>query len=89
MDDSFPEIHKSEGILNVKGRNKTMNIKAEQKQKVTLPSPLFRDPIYDTNGEKGLKRKLSALRTFYSYYFKKELIETNPTLLIDMPKSKC
>ena len=38
MDDSFPEIHKSEGILNVKGRNKTMNIKAEQKQKVTLPS---------------------------------------------------
>lgn len=24
-----------------------MNIKAEQKQKVTLPSPLFRDPIYD------------------------------------------
>ena len=41
---------------------------------------------YTTNGEKGLKRKLSALRTFYSYYFKKELIETNPTLLIDMPK---
>ena len=33
--------------MNVKGRNKTMNIKAEQKQKVTLPSPLFRDPIYD------------------------------------------
>ena len=31
----------------MKGRNKTMNIKAEQKQKVTLPSPLFRDPIYD------------------------------------------
>ena len=29
---------------------------------------------------------MSALRTFYSYYFKKELIETNPTLLIDMPK---
>ena len=41
---------------------------------------------YTTNGEKGLKRKLSALRTFYSYYFKKELIETNPTLLIDMKK---
>lgn len=26
---------------------------------------------YTTNGEKGLKRKLSALRTFYSYYFKR------------------
>ena len=41
---------------------------------------------YTTNGEKGLKRKLSSLRTFYSYFFKKELIQTNPTLLVDMPK---
>ncbi len=39
-----------------------------------------------TNGEKGIKRKLSALRTFYAYYYKHELIKTNPTLLIDMPK---
>ena len=41
---------------------------------------------YITNGEKGIKRKMSALRAFYSYYFKRELIKTNPTLLIDMPK---
>ncbi|MCI5649097.1 MAG: tyrosine-type recombinase/integrase [Fusicatenibacter sp.] len=41
---------------------------------------------FTTNGEKGLKRKLSSLRTFYTYYYKKELIETNPTLLVDMPK---
>ena len=41
---------------------------------------------YITNGEKGIKRKLSALRTFYVYYYKHELIQTNPTLLIDMPK---
>ena len=41
---------------------------------------------YTTNGEKGLKRKLSSLRTFYSYFFKKEMIQTNPTLLVDMPK---
>lgn len=39
-----------------------------------------------TNGEKGLKRKMSALRSFYSYYFKHEMIRTNPTLLVDMPK---
>ncbi len=39
-----------------------------------------------TNGEKGLKRKLSALRAFYAYYYKREMISTNPTLLIDMPK---
>lgn len=41
---------------------------------------------YTTNGEKGLKRKLSSLRTFYAYFFKKEMIQTNPTLLVDMPK---
>ena len=39
-----------------------------------------------TNGEKGIKRKLSALRTFYAYFFKREMITTNPTVLIDMPK---
>lgn len=40
----------------------------------------------NTNGERGLKRKISALRSFYSYYYKREMIHTNPTLLIDMPK---
>ena len=39
-----------------------------------------------TNGERGLKRKISALRSFYAYYFRREMIKTNPTLLIDMPK---
>ncbi len=39
-----------------------------------------------TNGERGLKRKMSALRSFYAYYYKRELIKTNPTLLVDMPK---
>ncbi len=41
---------------------------------------------YITNGEKGIKRKLSALRAFYAYFYKREMIKTNPTLLIDMPK---
>lgn len=39
-----------------------------------------------TNGEKGLKRKMSALRSFYAYYYKRQMISTNPTLLVDMPK---
>ena len=39
-----------------------------------------------TNHEKGLSRKLSALRTFYGYFYKRQIIEKNPTLLIDMPK---
>ena len=40
----------------------------------------------ETNGEVGLKRKISALRSFYAYYFKREMITTNPTVLIDVPK---
>ncbi|MCD8023070.1 MAG: tyrosine-type recombinase/integrase [Lachnospiraceae bacterium] len=39
-----------------------------------------------TNGERGLKRKMSALRSFYAYYYKREMIHSNPTLLVDMPK---
>lgn len=41
---------------------------------------------YVTNSQSGIKRKLSSLRSFYSYFFKRELIKTNPTLLVDMPK---
>ena len=40
----------------------------------------------ETNGERGLKRKVSALRSFYAYYYKREMIHTNPTVLIDVPK---
>ncbi len=39
-----------------------------------------------TNGERGLKRKISSLRSFYAFYYRHEMIGTNPTVLIDMPK---
>ena len=38
------------------------------------------------NGEKGLARKMSALRSFYGYYYKRQMISKNPTLLVEMPK---
>ena len=40
----------------------------------------------ETNGERGLKPKISALRSFYAYYYKREMIHSNPTVLIDVPK---
>lgn len=46
----------------------------------------IRDDELVTNGEKGLSRKMSALRSFYNYYFKRQAISRNPTLLVDMPK---
>ena len=41
----------------------------------------------ETNGERGLKRKMSSLRSFYAYYYKHEFIQTNPTVLVDVPKT--
>ncbi len=48
--------------------------------------------VYDKNGvtltnaERAAKRKLCALRRFFAYYYRYELISNNPTLKVDMPK---
>lgn len=39
-----------------------------------------------TNSERGIKRKLSALRGFYRYYYSHEVINYDPTVMIEMPK---
>ncbi|MCQ2080140.1 MAG: tyrosine-type recombinase/integrase [Lachnospiraceae bacterium] len=39
-----------------------------------------------TNDERGKKRKLSALKSFYKYYYCAELIKTNPAQLVSLPK---
>ena len=38
------------------------------------------------NEERGKSRKLASLRSFYNYYFRNQLIETNPAVLVPMPK---
>lgn len=38
------------------------------------------------NKELGIKRKLSSLKSFYNYYYRKEAIKTNPAALISLPK---
>ena len=45
-----------------------------------------KDGVEYTNDESALKRKLSSLRTFYNYYYKNELIDTNPAIRVEMPK---
>lgn len=40
----------------------------------------------ETNTEKGISRKMSSLRTFYDYFFKRQWIHSNPAKLVDMPK---
>ena len=44
-----------------------------------------KDGVAHTNESQGLKRKLSSLRTFYNYYYKNELIDTNPAFKVSMP----
>lgn len=39
-----------------------------------------------TNDERGKKRKLASLRSFYNYYFQAELIKKNPAVLVPLPK---
>lgn len=39
-----------------------------------------------TNTEKGKARKLASLRTFYNYFYKKQKIKNNPSVLVDLPK---
>ncbi len=41
---------------------------------------------YVTNSDKAAKRKLCALRKFYGYYYRYEIISANPSIKVDMPK---
>lgn len=45
-----------------------------------------KDGVEYTNDERGLKRKLASLRTFYRYFYKNELISEDPVIKVDMPK---
>lgn len=38
------------------------------------------------NQTEGIMRKVSTLRTFYNYFYRRELISYNPAALIEMPK---
>lgn len=39
-----------------------------------------------TNDERGRSRKLSALRSFYNYFYRSEMITNNPAALVPLPK---
>ena len=45
-----------------------------------------KDGVEHTNDERGISRKLSSLRSFYNYYFRKQLIKTNAPDLVNPPK---
>jgi len=68
---------------------------AKDLQKLTLTdfevyleylSLYYKDDSAVENGEKGIARKLSSLRTLYKYYYKKGVIDINVTEKLETPK---
>lgn len=45
-----------------------------------------KDGVEHSNDERGIKRKLAALRTLYNYLYKNEMISENPAVKVDLPK---
>lgn len=45
-----------------------------------------KDGVAHANGSRGVKRKLSSLRTFFRYFYKNEMIKNDPAVKVDMPK---
>ena len=45
-----------------------------------------KDGMAHTNEERGIKRKLSSLRSFYKYLYKNEFIQSNPASKVSTPK---
>lgn len=45
-----------------------------------------KDGVEYTNDERGKRRKLASLRTFFAYFYNNELIQDNPTVKVPLPK---
>ncbi|TCK98158.1 site-specific recombinase XerD [Natranaerovirga hydrolytica] len=46
----------------------------------------YKDDKEHQNKERAKARKLASLRTFYNYFYKKQKVPNNPSLLVDLPK---
>lgn len=64
------------------------DIKREDIEEYLEYLSLYRNSVDEEvfNEERGKSRKLASLRSFYNFYYKNELIETNPASLVPMPK---
>ncbi len=45
-----------------------------------------KDDTERSNGERGLSRKLSSVRSFYNYFYRLQMIQNNPASIVRMPK---
>jgi integrase/recombinase XerC len=83
---SFLENELGKDVLHFQSKdlqNITMNDFELFLEYVTL---YYKDDAVMENGEKGLARKLSSVRSLYKYYYKKGSIDTNVTTKLETPK---
>lgn len=80
---TFKNLAVTDLKVDVLDRLEALDIEEYEEYLKVYSSP---DNKMQTNGERGIKRKLASLRSFYAYYYKREMIHNNPTVLIDMPK---
>ena len=61
--------------------------KADIEEYLEYLSYYVKDDVTEyTNDERGKRRKLASLRSFYNYFFRDEQIKSNPASLVPMPK---
>ena len=82
-------------FLNEELGRDVMHMSAEDLGKITMTdfevyleylSLYVKDTSVVQNGETGIARKLSSIRSMYRYYYKKEVIDTNVTTKLETPK---
>ena len=88
----FEYLHEvNPSLRNIEVKDFKLDI-LEQLERVDLEEYLEYLSLYEkdnmerTNTEQGKKRKMSALRSMYTYFYKSELISRNTAELIAMPK---
>lgn len=62
--------------------NHSINTEHEAEEKTSV----ITNKTEITNEERGKSRKLASLRSFYNYFYRNEMIQTNPASLVSMPK---
>ena len=77
--------------LSLYSKNSSIDINVSETNEIETQDIVRND--YDkeikveiTNEERGKSRKLASLRSFYNYFYKNEMIQTNPASLVAMPK---
>lgn len=81
----YLSLYSKDTIESEADKNETKHLKSiETPSVITKTDDIPKIEI--TNEERGKSRKLASLRSFYNYFYRNEMIQTNPAALVSMPK---